>query len=143
MEFQVESALGYEQFKKMRDEKIQKLRTKYDMKKAELEILYFLSRCGEHNTSTDIHAQLLMNRGHISQAVDSLCKRRFIMAIPDEKDRRYVHYRILDSATEIVADMAKMREEMNRNLLEGISEEEILIFRQVMAKIRANIEKQI
>ncbi|MDY4692453.1 MAG: MarR family transcriptional regulator, partial [Blautia sp.] len=71
MDGQIESILQGGQFKKLLDEQSAELRRKYDLKKAELEILYFLSRCNGHNTSTDIHYQLTMNRGHISQAVDS------------------------------------------------------------------------
>lgn len=141
MDRQIESILQGGQFKKLLDEQSAELRRKYDLKKAELEILYFLSRCGEHNTSTDIHYQLMMNKGHISQAVDSLCRRNFIMAIPDKEDRRYIHYEILDSAQEIVEEMAKRREETNRKIFEGISEEERKVFAEVSAKIRNNIKK--
>ena len=141
MDKQMESILQGGQFKKLLDVQSAELRQKYDMKKAELEILYFLSRCGGHNTSKDIHEQLMMNRGHISQAVDSLCRRRYIVAIPDQNDRRYIHYEILDSAKEIVAEMAKRREEMNRQILKGISKEELEIFREVSLKIKNNIEQ--
>lgn len=141
MDKQMESILQGGQFKKLLDVQSAELRQKYDMKKAELEILYFLSRCGGHNTSKDIHVQLMMNRGHISQAVDSLCRRRYIVAIPDQNDRRYIHYEILDSAKEIVAEMAKRREEMNRQILKGISKEELEIFRKVSLKIKNNIEQ--
>ena len=143
MDSQMESILQGGTFKKLLDEQILELRQKYDMKKAELEILYFLSRCGGHNTSTDIHYQLMMNRGHISQAVDGLCRRKLITAIPDQEDRRYVHYEVLDSAGEIVAEMTKRREEMNRKILEGISEDELRVFYDVSAKIRKNIEAMI
>ncbi|MCI5898754.1 MAG: MarR family winged helix-turn-helix transcriptional regulator [Firmicutes bacterium] len=143
MDSQMESILQGGSFKKLLDEQILELRQKYDMKKAELEILYFLSRCGGHNTSTDIHYQLMMNRGHISQAVDGLCRRKLITAIPDQEDRRYVHYEVLDSAGEIVAEMTKRREAMNRKILEGISEDELRVFYDVSAKIRKNIETMI
>lgn len=141
MDAQMEAILQGGYFKKLQEERIANLRQKYDMKKAELEILYFLSRCGEYNTSTDIHYGLMMNRGHISQAIDSLCRRQLITAIPDQKDRRYIHYELLDSAREIVEEMARGREEMERQILEGISEEELQIFRQVSGKIRENIER--
>ncbi|MGN1168088.1 MAG: MarR family winged helix-turn-helix transcriptional regulator [Lachnospiraceae bacterium] len=143
MDKQVETILQGGKFKKLMDEQSIELRQKYDMKKAELEILYFLSRCGDHNTSSDIHSQLMMNRGHISQAVDSLCRRRYIIAVPDKNDRRYIHYIVQDSAQEIVAEMAKRREEMNQQILAGISDEELRVFREVSLKIKNNIEKLI
>ena len=143
MDTRMEAMLQGGPFKKLLEEQIAELRQKYDMKKAELEILYFLSKCGSHNTSKDIHYQLMMNRGHISQAVDGLCRRKLITAIPDQEDRRYVHYEVLDSAGEIVAEMTKRREAMNRKILEGISEDELRVFYDVSAKIRKNIETMI
>ena len=143
MDVQMETILQGGPFKKLLEEQIIELRRKYNMKKAELEILYFLSRCGKQNTSTDIHHQLMMNRGHISQAVDSLCKRNYIIAVPDEKDRRYVHYVLQDSAKEIITEMTRVREDINNRIWEGISEEEMKIFREVSSKIRKNIENLI
>ena len=91
MDKQIDMMLQGGQFKKLLEEQSVELRQRYDMKRAELEILYFLSRCGTHNTSTDIHRQLMMNRGHISQAVDNLCRRNYIIAIPDVNTDELVH----------------------------------------------------
>ena len=143
MDTRMEAMLQGGPFKKLLEEQIAELRQKYDMKKAELEILYFLSKCGSHNTSKDIHYQLMMNKGHISQAVDSLCKRHYIIATTDQKDRRYIHYQLSDSAQQIVEEMAKKRLEMDQRIVEGISEENLEIFRAVSEKIRKNIEKMI
>ncbi len=143
MDVQIESFLQGCQFKRLREEQIAELRQKYDMTKAELEILYFLSKCGEENTSKAIHYHLMMNKGHISQAADSLCKRKYIIAIPDEADRRFVHYRISDTAQQIVEEIASQRDGMNSRILEGISEEELQIFRDVSLKIKQNIEKML
>ena len=141
MDMQMESIVQGGQFKKLLSEQSMELRRKYDLKKAELEILYFLSKSGSHNTSTDIHHQLLMNRGHISQAIDSLCRRKFIVAIPDREDRRYVHYELLDSAREIADEMAGRREEINRQIFDGISEEERKVFWSVSSRINENMKK--
>ena len=143
MDTQMEAMLQGGPFKKLLEEQIAELRQKYDMKKAELEILYFLSKCGSHNTSKDIHYQLMMNKGHISQAVDSLCKRHYIIVTTDQQDRRYIHYQLSDSAQQIVEEMAKKRLEMDQRIVEGISEEDLEIFRAVSEKIRKNIEKMI
>ena len=139
MDKQIDMMLQGGQFKKLLEEQSVELRQRYDMKRAELEILYFLSRCGTHNTSTDIHRQLMMNRGHISQAVDNLCRRNYIIAIPDKNDRRYVHYEISDHARELVIEMTKKREAMNQKILRGVPEEKLKVYREVSEMIRANI----
>ncbi|MDY3248814.1 MAG: MarR family winged helix-turn-helix transcriptional regulator [Candidatus Choladocola sp.] len=139
MDTQIDIILQGGQFKKLLEEQSVELRRKYDMKRAELEILYFLSKCGTNNTSTDIHRQLMMNRGHISQAVDNLCRRNYIIAIPDKNDRRYVHYEISDHAQELVREMTDRRESMIQKILEGVSEEKFKIYREVSEIIRKNI----
>ena len=141
MDVQVEAILQGAAFKKLLEEEFAEFRQKYDLKRAEIEILYFLSKCGENNTSTDIHSQLMMNKGHISQAVDNLCKRNLISAKPDSNDRRYVHFEIQECALEIVSEIIERRERMNALIREGISEEEMAVFRKVSAQIRKNIEK--
>ena len=143
MEQQIDLILRGGQFKKLLEEQSIELRRKYDMTRAELEILYFLSRSGIHNTSTDIHRQLMMNRGHISQAVDSLCRKNYIIAIPDQNDRRYVHYEISDYAGELIQEMTARREIMNRRILNGVSEEELKVSCNVSEKIRKNIDELI
>jgi len=143
MDIQKELILPGGYFKKLLEEEHVGLRQKYNMKKAELEVLYFLSHCGSQNTSTDIHRQLMMNRGHVSQAVDTLCRRRYIVAIPDKNDRRYIHYEVMDTAQEIIMEMTDKREKMHQKILEGITEEELKIYREVSIKIKKNIEKLI
>ena len=143
MDTQIDIILQGGQFKKLLEEQSTELREKYNMKRAELEILYFLSKCGTHNTATDIYHQLVMNRGHISQAVDSLCRKNYLIAIPDKNDRRYIHYEISDFAKELVTEMTSRREAMNSMILKGVSEEELKVFREVSEKIRNNINELI
>ncbi|MCI5587664.1 MAG: MarR family winged helix-turn-helix transcriptional regulator, partial [Lachnospiraceae bacterium] len=98
---------------------------------------------GTHNTSTDIHRQLMMNRGHISQAVDNLCKKNYIIAVPDKTDRRYIHYKITDNARELIKEMTDRRENVSRMILKDITEEELEAYRKVSEKIRKNIGEMI
>ena len=143
MDTQIDIILQGGQFKKLLEEQSTELREKYNMKRAELEILYFLSKCGTHNTATDIYHQLMMNRGHISQAVDSLFRKNYLIAIPDKNDRRFIHYEISDFAKELVTEMTNRREAMNSMILKGVSEEELKVFRKVSEKIRNNINELI
>ena len=143
MDIQIEIMLQGGQIKKLIEEQSAELRKKYDMKRAELEILYFLSKSGTHNTSTDIHRQLMMNRGHISQAVDNLCKRNYITAMPDKNDRRYIHYEITDNARELIKEMTDRRENVSRMILKDITEEELEAYRKVSEKLRKNIGEMI
>lgn len=141
MDEQIELILRGSQFKKLLDKQAMDFRKKYDMKKAEVEILYFLSKSGEQNTSTHIYNHLMMNKGHISQAVEQLCQKKYLIAIPDKEDRRYIHYELTMEAKEIVNELVSVRTAISESILEGVTNEELMVFRNTAKKIFNNIEK--
>lgn len=125
---------------KLLEEQTAEVRKKYNLKKAEMEILYYLSRCGDRNTSTDIHHQLVMNRGQISQAADKLCQRTLLVAIPDTVDRRYIHYQLTEEAQLIAEEVGQCWAALDGAIFEGISAEELEVFRSVSRRIQQNME---
>lgn len=143
MDGQLELMLSGSQFKKLLDEQVAEIRKKYNMKKAELDIIYFLAKNGEQNTSTDIHNYLMMNKGHISQAVESLCSRHFLVAIPDKQDRRYIHYKVTQNAKEIIDELIHIRTAMTEAIFEGVTAEELTAFKQIAKKVSDNIKKML
>lgn len=141
MEEQVEIILRGGQFKMLSEKQFLDIKEKYGLKRIEIEVLYFLSRCGKNNTSTDIHNHLKINKGHISQVVDSLCKKGYLIAAADTEDRRYVHYSITEKADMLNRDVAETWKKINKKIFEGVSEEELKIFKEVAVKIGKNMEQ--
>jgi len=144
MEVHIDSFMHSGQLKyllKLIDEQTAEVRRKHEMKKAEIDIIYFLSRCDGNNTSTDIHHQLAMNRGQISQTVESLCRRGMLTAIPDQMDRRYIHYRLTDAAQEIAQEVAQVWQSISGVVFEGITPQEMDTFYAVSQKIAKNLEQ--
>lgn len=141
MDKEIEIFMRGGQFKKLMDDNAAKLREKYGLKRAEIEILYFLSKSEKSNTSTDIYHQLAMTKGHISQAVFQLVGNGYLIAIPDRKDRRYVHYTLTEKAAQLIREFSEIREKMIQQITAGISEEEMIIFERVAKKMWYNMEK--
>ena len=139
MEKQVEGILRGGQFKHLAERELAGIRQQYDLKRIEIEVLYFLARNKECNTLADIHHYLNANKGHISQALDCLCKRGYLTAEHDKNDRRYVHFFMTDAANElsnqINAAWGKLRDEV----FAGISEEDLACFKRVSAQIAQNM----
>lgn len=139
MEKQVEGILRGGQFKHLAKRELAGIRQQYDLKRIEIEVLYFLARNKECNTLADIHHYLNANKGHISQALDCLCKRGYLTAEHDKNDRRYVHFFMTDAANElsnqINAAWGKLRDEV----FAGISEEDLACFKRVSAQIAQNM----
>lgn len=143
MDEQLEVALKGGEYKRLFESQMGKIRQEHDLKKVDIEVLYFLSRCREENTPTDVYRRLKLNRGQVSQAIDTLCRRELIIAIPDKDDRRYMHYKTSETAEKIIKEIAAARKKLDRQIFKGISEEEIVIYKKITEKIFANIREML
>lgn len=141
MEIQIETFLRGGQFKRLMESQVSNIKQKYGLKRAELEILCFLAQCGEHNTSTDIRRCLEINKGHISQCVEHLCVQGYLTAVQDPEDRRYVHYAVTRKADLVLKDMTQLWKHLTLQIFAGISEEEMIQFRNVVCKIEHNMNR--
>jgi DNA-binding MarR family transcriptional regulator len=141
MDEQLEIALKGGDFKRLADMQFEKLKKKYDLKKVDIEVLFFLSKCGAENTPTDITKRLNLNRGHVSQAVDVLLKKRLIAASADERDRRCMHYTITAEAEAVIAEIAGVKKRMDEQILKGITEEEMAVYKGISEKMIKNIRE--
>ena len=131
------------QFKRIIENSLAEIRKKTGLKRVEIEVLYFVSRCGDANTMKDICYHLQMNKGHISIAMDSLCKRGYILQEQDAEDRRYIHYTLNESAYEIVEQIDFEWNKMMECLSEGISQEDMNMFKRISGRIWKNLDKML
>jgi DNA-binding MarR family transcriptional regulator len=140
---QLEIALKGGDFKRLLDTQFDAIKKKYDLKKVEIEVLFFLSKCGNENTPTDITKRLILNRGHVSQAIDILLKRQLIAAVADEQDRRCMHYTITTNAVPIIDEIANVKKQMDAQILKGITQEELEMYKRISDKMIRNIRELI
>lgn len=141
MEERIEILMRGSQYKKLRECQMSEIRMRYDLKRIEIEILYYLSVAEQNNTSADICQRLKANKGQISLAVDKLCKQNYLTAIPDTSDRRYVHYFITEAARELVEQISEKWKELNEELFWGITGEEMEELKRIAGKIGRNMER--
>lgn len=141
MDTQIERLLHGVRYKQLLESRIMCIREKYDLRKVDIEVLYYLSKCGDRNTPTDIKDGSMLTKSHISQSVDMLQKRNLLELIPDSNDRRCVHLALTEQARAVVEDINKVWADLNRIVLDGVTEEEKQIFRRVSAKISDNMDQ--
>ncbi|MGN8632211.1 MarR family winged helix-turn-helix transcriptional regulator [Blautia sp. HCP3S3_G3] len=141
MERQIDNLLHGSQFKQLMEDRISQIREQYGLRKVDVEILYYLSGCGERNTSKDIKNDTKITKGHISQSVDRLQKMELLTFIPDENDRRCVHLCLTQKAEQVSRDITGVWNEMSRIVFEGVTEEEVKVLASVAAKIARNIDR--
>ncbi len=140
MERQIDNLLHGVQFKQLMEYRIAEIREKYDLRKVDIEILYYLSKSSGRNTSKDIKTDTKINKGHISQSIDRLQKQGLLIFVPDEDDRRCVHLSITDQARPVVQNIETVWNELNNIIFEGITEEEKQVLSVVAGKIARNME---
>ncbi|MCI8483341.1 MAG: winged helix-turn-helix transcriptional regulator [Lachnospiraceae bacterium] len=139
MDWMIEGLLQGTQFQTLYNRKIEALRQEYHLRKIDIDILYFLYKSGEHNTSKDISSLNLFNKGHISQSVDRMAKQKLIYTVQDAEDRRCMHLMLTDTAAEIIAQVTELRKQMYNIILKGVTEEEREVLLQVSQKVNRNI----
>lgn len=139
MEEQLESLLRGGQVNSLIDQQAVNIREKYGLKRVDIEVLHYLARNPEKNTARDIRRSLRINKGYVSQIMDHLGKRGFIIASPDQHDRRYTHYLVSEKTKEIVDETNRMWDSVGRIVFNGVTEEEQKVFRTVISKIEKNI----
>lgn len=128
------------EFRKYSDSKFALLRKHYDMKRAEFEVIYYLSICREEDSLVNISDFLNANKGHISATVYGLIERGYINSTQDKSDRRYMHFSLTDKGKEVAVEIEKIWKDIKNELYYGLTDEEIASFRTTFHKICKNIE---
>lgn len=135
----MEGLLQGTQLQKIYNRKIEALRKEYNLRKVDIDILYFLYKSGEHNTSKDIGDLNLFSKGYISQSVSRMEEQQIIYVIRDEADRRCMHIMLTDVAVEIVGEITALRKQMFDIILRGVTQEEQDVLFRVSRKVNQNI----
>lgn len=130
-------------YKKLLENKITSIQEKYGLRKVDIEVLYYLSNCGEKDTARDIREEMNLTKGHISQAVDRMQKMNIIEQVTDKDDRRYVHLQPTDYARTVMHEIMLVWDELNQSIFAGITEKEQQVLKNVALKIRNNLEKEL
>ena len=66
------------QFRRLLAKEMQPVEIKYGLQKIDMQILLYLKRAGEQNTSKDIMRLNMFTRGHISQSLSRLQKMGYV-----------------------------------------------------------------
>lgn len=128
------------EFRKYSDSKFALLRKHYNMKRAEFEVIYYLSICRDADSLVDISEFLNANKGHISVTVYGLIEKGYISSVQDKNDRRYMHFSLTDKGRNAASDIKNVWKNIQNELYYGLTESEIAEFEVIFRKICKNIE---
>lgn len=142
MEQKIEAFLNGGRFRKLFDMEFEPIRKKYDLCRIDLQILTYLEKSGEQNTSKNIVDMGFFTKGHVSQSLNRLHRMGMVDMEQDQQDRRLIHLFLTEKSRKIVKEVAGVREQISRIVFKNVTEEEFGMLSQIAAKIIDNIQEE-
>ena len=118
------------------------IRKKYDLRKIELDILYFLECTKEAQTARDIARIKQISKAHISSAVEKLVEKSMLETREDTADRRRIILEVTRAGKAVVKELVFIRQRMSQIVYKGITEEEQRVMQQVAEKMLKNMQEE-
>lgn len=128
------------QFQKAYGGRINQVASDNGMTKVEIDVLLFLYNNPQYNTAKEVVEFRHIAKSYVSKAVDLLVKKGFLAIQEDTSDRRVSHLLIQTEAADVLKQAKKAQESIMEAMFQGITEEELNAFENVMLKMAENIK---
>ena len=112
----------------------------YDMTQFEVDVLGFIHFYPEYDTAKQISELRRLPKANISVAVDRLTKKGYLQGERDVNDRRVIHLKITDDASNAINSIAEEYEKFLDTLFFGFTEKEKETWQLLEKKLSVNIE---
>ncbi len=113
----------------------------YRLTPCEVAVLLFLyNNAPERDTASDIARSKGLSKGHVAQAVEALCRRGYLRALRDERDRRLVHLSLGDSGGPVGRHIEDAHQSFICAVERSISADELERARLTLSKLAQNAE---
>ena len=132
-QFAVEVERKYAKYRK-------KVMVRYDLSAAEVDVLLFLANNSQFDLAVDIVRVRKMQKSHVS--VNKLCEKGYIQKETDAADRKKVHLKLEESASEIIRFGQDCQRAFGESLFSGISREDREEFLRLCELIRRNVTEK-
>ena len=142
MNSEFETLLSGQLFKKLYDKRCILITEKYGLHKVEIEILLFLKK-GKLDTARDIVEARHYSKAHISHAIEHLMEQGYVVGQMDAQDRRCIHLKLTEEAEPVCQQLIKLRRSLMKTVYKDVTEEEMLILKQVAKKVAHNINAEL
>lgn len=112
----------------------------YNLTQMEYDILMFLYNNPQYNTAADIVKVRKSTKSHVSASLKLLEGKGFVEKRQCEENKKHIEIILLDSVQEIVEAGLNVQKEFVKNMLLGLTEEEIVMCRSIFSRICNNAE---
>ncbi|HCE53746.1 MAG TPA: MarR family transcriptional regulator [Lutibacter sp.] len=91
---------------------------------------------GEPANLLTLQAEMVSKNSNTTRLVEKLRLKGLISRIQSEENRRMVEIRITESGLNLLAEIDAVHSEFKNDIVDGLTEEEILILNKLLEKIR-------
>lgn len=109
----------------------------------EYDILMFLHNNPQYNTAAEIVKIRRSTKSHVSTSLRMLEEKGLIEKRQSEDNKKYIAIILLDKAKTIVNEGTAVQKQFARDILDGLSKEEMDMCKAVFEKIYENAEKRL
>lgn len=131
---------------KLQERYLEGIRKTHGLSQVEITIITFLHNNPGHDTASDIADTRMLQRGNVSQGVESLIQKSFLARTPDAHDRRRIHLSLTKGALPIVREVEQQQKELLKQVFFGFSQEDLQMYtglnERMMDNILAGLERK-
>lgn len=131
--------INLNKFRKLNERKLENVMKKYDLRKIDMDIIICLATYKDMRTAKDIASMEMFTKGHISQSIKRLKEKGYITVSQDENDMRMQNLQVSESTKSIIEEICAIKDELEKSVFDGVTEEEIETMKNVFKKICSNI----
>ena len=116
---------------------------RHEITRTELDVLAFLSNHPGQNTASDIVEIRMLPKANVSQAVEALIKKGYLLRLADRQDRRKIRLSLTPQAAGTVKDIGVMQRQHRQIHFGGFSEEEKQQYKSMVARMSRNARNEL
>ena len=107
----------------------------------ELDILLFLANNPMYDTASDIVEVRYLSKSQVSVSIKMLEQRGFLKKAYADHNRKTVHLKITDAASDIIADGQTAQQAFMAAIFKGIPQKDLDAMKRCTAQMMENIKK--
>lgn len=113
----------------------------YGMTLTEATVISFLYNNPGKDTAADIVELRMMQKGNVSQAVETLVQKNLVKRRQDVEDRRKIHLSLTEESEAIVRTVEEVNRRFQATVFDGIAQEEMETFSAINLRIMQNAQR--
>lgn len=124
---------------KLQERYLEDVRHAHQLSHIEVTIITFLHNNPAHDTASDIAEMRMLQKGNVSQGVESLIQKSLLRRTADTHDRRRIHLSLTEKALPIVQEIEQQQQSLFQQIFTEFSEDELQLYANLNERIYDNI----